>query len=121
MKLRPILTETQFDELNEAFTEIGKYLPKEFNRKPQDLKYLGHWKATVFRTFLLYAGAIILPGILPDDFVLHFNYLSCAIRILCHPTDYKDNNAYAQNLLRSFVKELKIYILLTLLFTMFIV
>lgn len=88
---------------------LGQWMPKEFNRKPQSLLDLCRWKATVLRFFLLYAGPIILnTDIIPEEYICHFNALSCAIRILCHPIDCKKNNNYANELLRYFVKEFKI-------------
>ncbi|KAF0711158.1 Uncharacterized protein FWK35_00024933 [Aphis craccivora] len=37
-------------------------LPVEFTRQPRELKYLLRWKATEFRSFLLYLGPIALKG-----------------------------------------------------------
>ena len=107
LKYKPKLSTYQIHQLSTAFTDLKKYVPKEFNRKPQSLTDLSHWKATVFRFFLLYAGPLILDGFIPDDMVKHFNFLSCAIRILCHPTEYKVNNTFAHELLVKFVKGFK--------------
>ena len=107
LKLKPALSPYELIKLDEAFMNLSKYVPKEFNRKPQSFKDLGHWKATVYRFFLLYAGPIILNGIIPDECIKHFNLLSCAIRILCHPEDFKRNNKFAEDLLLKFVKIFK--------------
>ena len=107
LKETPKFSAYQTEQLSTALTDLGKYVPKEFNRKPSSLLDLGRWKATNFRFFLLYGGPVILSDHLPKDIVLHFNYLSCAIRILCNSMDYKRNNEFAKKLLLSFVKEFK--------------
>ena len=56
---------------------------------------------------MLYAGSIILSDFLPNDLVQHFNYLSCAIRILCDPMQYSLNNQFAKKLLKRFVQDYK--------------
>lgn len=61
------------------------------------------------RLFLLYVGPVILQNYIPENYVLHFNSLHCAIRILCHENDYITNNErYAKNLLIYFVSTSKI-------------
>lgn len=57
--------------------------------------------------FLLYIGPIFLQGHLPNQVVRHFNLLTFAIRILCHPVEFKTNNELAKNLLEEFVKQMK--------------
>ena len=107
LKINPKFSARHTEQLSIAFTDLGKFVPKEFNRKPTSLLELGFWKATTFRLFLLYAGPIILSDFLPHDLVLNFNYLSCAIRILCDPTQCKINNQYAKKLLKRFVQDFK--------------
>lgn len=41
---------------NNAIELAGKHLPTEFNRIPRKADALKKWKATEFRTFLLYIG-----------------------------------------------------------------
>ena len=53
LKITPKLSCDQTARLSMAFTDLGKYVPVEFNRKPQCLTDLGHWKATVFRFFFI--------------------------------------------------------------------
>jgi hypothetical protein len=108
LKVIPGFSTVQTQLFSDSFIAISKFVPKDFNRKPQSLLELQYWKATNFRFFLLYAGPIILKGFLPNDFILHFNHLSCAIRILCHPTDYSRNNSYARDLLLYFVRNFNI-------------
>ena len=77
-------------------------LPKEFNRKGRTLDEISNWKATEFRTFLLYTGIFIIRKILPCDYK-HFIYFHVAIRILCNPKSTVDQIKYAQQALRHFV------------------
>lgn len=85
--------------------ERGEWCARE---QPQSLFDLCRWKATELRFFLLYAGPIVLNmNIIPKEYITHFNALSCSIRILCHVTDWKENNDFAHELLVYFVKQLK--------------
>ncbi|XP_067209214.1 uncharacterized protein [Linepithema humile] len=94
-------------QLSDALVISGQWIPKDFNRKPRGLQELHRWKATEFRTFLLYLGPILLQPILSKKYLAHFNALSCAIRILCDPHDCYVNNAYAKELLVYFVQQFK--------------
>ncbi|KYM96515.1 hypothetical protein ALC62_12824 [Cyphomyrmex costatus] len=91
-------------ELSEKLIVMSKWGPKEFARKPRSLDEFSRWKSTEFRQFLLYLGPVILINVLPEDNLLHFNALHCAIRILCHPTDCFRNNKYSRDLLSQFVR-----------------
>lgn len=94
-------------QLSEMLIALSKWVPKEFARKPRSLDELSRWKATELREFLLYLGPIVLQNILPEDNLLHFNALHCAIRILCNPMDCFRNNQYSRDLLIQFVEIFK--------------
>lgn len=95
----PLLKPSGMKFLSDSILDLGKYLFKEFNRKTYALSDLGRWKATVFRTFLLYVGPIVLQGQLRKKYVDNFMLLNCAIRILCHPVECIRNNVEAKDLL----------------------
>lgn len=80
-------------------------LPDEFVRKPRVLKYLLRWKATEFRSFLLYVGPVALRGILDDNKYNNFITLTVAISILLNPKSCNDPELrnYARSLLRYFL------------------
>ena len=78
-------------------------LPKEFNRKGRPLQDICYWKATEFRTFLLYTGIFILRNILPDNKYKHFLYFHVAIRILCNPKSTPGQIRFAGEALVHFV------------------
>lgn len=63
---------------------ISAWIPSDFARKTRSLEELERWKATELRLFLLYIGPVVLQNYLPQNYLLHFNSLHCAIRILCH-------------------------------------
>lgn len=99
---------TDIIEISEALCNISAWVPSDFARKTRSLEELERWKATELRLFLLYVGPVILRNYIPENYVLHFNSLHCAIRILCHKNDCITNNEYAKNLLIYFVSTSKI-------------
>lgn len=78
--------------------------PKEFQRRVRGLDCLANWKATEFRTFLIYVGPIVLKDILHESLYQHFMMFSIAIRILVDPSRYDSFNSIANTLLQSFVQ-----------------
>lgn len=106
IKFIPKFTGAQTNQLSEVLVNLNKYIPKEFNRKLQPLLELGRWKATTLRLFLLYVGPVVLDNdYLPNDYILHFNCLSLAIRLFCHPEHCVTYFDYASNLLDYFVNQ----------------
>lgn len=97
------LSKQQQRLVNELISLCAMQLPKEFNRKGRTLDEISNWKATEFRTFLLYTGIFILRNILPCDQYKHFIYFHVAIRILCNPKSTVDQIKYAEQALRHFV------------------
>ena len=74
------------EKINTGLLELRKFCPWEFNRKPRGLKELDRWKATKFRTFLLYTGMVVTKKAFIDanKIELHNNFVEriCAMRIL---------------------------------------
>jgi hypothetical protein len=85
--------------------------PKDFCREPRSLKELDMWKATEFRTFLLYTGPVVLKEVLTPDKYKHFLLLSVAIRILVSDkAQEKSWNDFSAKLLSNFVSKVpKLY------------
>ena len=75
------------------------YLPSEFARHPRHLKHIKRYKATEFRTFLLYSGVCVLQGLVKPEIYEHFLCLSVATRLLLTVPDDSDLVDYAHNLL----------------------
>lgn len=91
--------------VNTMLCEMSTSCPKEFSRRPRSLKDLDLWKATEFRSFLLYTGPVVLKGILYPKVYNHFMLLSVAIRLLVSPTATNTQwNCYAKQLLIKFVE-----------------
>lgn len=85
---------------------LGMYLPKEFCRKGRALAEVDRWKATEFRTFLLYTAPVALKGHISETMYQHFLLFHVAITILCSPTLSSIHCDYAEQLLMVFVQNL---------------
>ncbi|KAL5237438.1 hypothetical protein ACI65C_004848 [Semiaphis heraclei] len=88
------------ESISEELCNIKSFLPVEFNRLPRPLDEFEYWKASEFRTFLIYTGPIVLRGRLKTTFYNHFMILCCAIRILICPI-----TCVAKMLLKQFVSD----------------
>lgn len=97
------LSTQQTAKLSRAIINIKPFFPAEFPRKPRAICHLKNWKATEFRTFLLYVGPSVLKDLLPEEYYKHFLVLHCATTILCSPRLQPSLNAYAGELLVYFV------------------
>jgi len=93
------------ETISEELCKIKSFLPAEFNRLPRPLEEFEYWKASEFRTFLIYTGPIVLRGRLKSTFYNHFMILSCAIRLLICPRTCYSYNSVAKMLLKKFVSE----------------
>lgn len=80
-------------------------MPTEFARQPRSLEHLDRWKATEFRTFLLYTGVVVFRGIVSPQVYKHFLALCIAFRFLCtEDTEVRNRNlGNAKVLLKYFV------------------
>jgi hypothetical protein len=91
--------------LSARLLEISRFVPREFARKPRSLTEIDRWKATEFRTFLLYTGPVVLNGILPHNIFCHFLLLSTVISLLANPQFCHVHNEHANQLLVTFVTQ----------------
>ncbi|CAN7939445.1 unnamed protein product [Ixodes hexagonus] len=89
--------------LTTALEQAADCFPSDFQRKPRGVHELERWKATEFRTFLLYVGPVVLRKLLPQREYEHFLTLHVAVRILASPELSMRHSLYAQDLLRHFV------------------
>ena len=84
-KLGPLpirLSANHISLIGSSLVALKRFIPNVFNRKPRSLEELKLWKASEFRTFLLYTGPIVLKAVLNPEQYLHFMSLSVAMRIL---------------------------------------
>lgn len=93
-------------QLIRLLSKLNGSIPNEFQRKNLDGSDVSRWKATQFRFFLLYVGAIILRSVLSKEYYSNFLKLSVASRILCHPTLAVTHVDQARQLLRQFFSKL---------------
>jgi hypothetical protein len=94
--------------LSDRLVQLSRFVPREFARKPRSLSEIDRWKAVEFRTFLLYTGPAVLPGILSENILNHFLLLSVAISLLANPKYCKTYSDYANQLLICFVEQSKV-------------
>lgn len=87
--------------------QLIKSFPKEINRKGRSIHDLCRWKATEFRSFLLYSGPLILKGLLDGEKYDNFINLSSCIRILLSPRSTAEQIMVVKNCLKYFVSEFK--------------
>lgn len=84
-------------------------LPKEIHRKSRSLHCLKFWKATEFRTFLLYLGPVILKHFLEPVIYEHFLLLLCGI-VICSSQLYLKFLDIARQCFKLFIEQyIKLY------------
>ena len=102
------LSAGQIKLLGDYHCSLKPFLPSEFNRKPRSLEELKLWKATEFRTFLMYSGPVILKGILTKEKYNNFMCLSIAVCMLYNAKLVAKYRSYAHELLSCFVEQARI-------------
>lgn len=99
----------KISKLSAAIQCISNQMPKEFQRKVDDLQYCKKYKATCFRQ-LLYILPVALSVVGKEwrtTYLNHFLKLCCAFRILASPDLCISQNDVASKLLESFVYNFK--------------
>lgn len=82
------------DVINSLISSIN--LPGDFSRKPRSIRHSGLWKATEFRTFILYLLPVLrFCRTLHIEMFEHLHLLHCIITFSCHP---KLHNLYASQI-----------------------
>ena len=95
----------QAQEISRRLTDLQRYIPSLFSRKPRGLDVIDRWKATELRQFLLYTGKLVLKGILKEELYDHFMTFSVAVCLLVCPGLALTHNGYAKELLKYFVEQ----------------
>jgi len=98
------LSYQQVSVISKFLVDQKENIPCDFNRKPRSLFESKRWKATEFRTFLLYTGSIVLKSVLNHDRYLNFLSLHVAIVILSNSNHVDQYLDYAKSLLHYFVQ-----------------
>lgn len=97
--------------ISNSLESLRAFVPFDFNRKPRSFSELLRWKATEFRSFLLYFGPVILKSYVDIAIYEHFMLLHCSITILISKNHIKHLGCtLANDLLKIFVSHCeKIY------------
>lgn len=72
-------------EISDKLLSLAPSMPCDFARKPRSISEYERWKATEFRTFLLYTGPVCLVGSLHEECYGNFMILSVAMTCLLSP------------------------------------
>lgn len=80
--LKTRLSGNKVKELSNHLEALKDFIPREFNRKTRSLTELSRWKATEFRTFLLYVGPLVLKDVVDLAVYEHFMLLHCGFSVL---------------------------------------
>lgn len=101
------MCKVNIDQISQKLIAYKKTAPREFSRKPRSLAEVKYWKATEFRTFLLYTGPVVLRSVLESEKYLHFLSLHVAISIFTNPKLVAKEHyiKYAEDLIIYFVKK----------------
>jgi len=97
------LSGRQINIISPRLLSCSVYYPREFSRRCRAIVEYKTFKATEFRTFLIYTGPTVLPNVVTQDIYIHFLLLSCAIRILMFDTSSEEDILFAAKALRKFV------------------
>ncbi|XP_031328433.1 uncharacterized protein LOC116159566 isoform X1 [Photinus pyralis] len=106
--LRVRLSNRTVSELSQRLVSLAKCIPVEIKRKPRSLSELSYWKATEFRSFVLYIGPIVLKNKIDIAIYDHFLLLHCAMQILlCADYIKQFGLSFPRTFLYHFVKHCK--------------
>jgi len=75
------LSSGEINTISEKMVALKKYFPQEINRKPRPLSEIARFKATEFRSFLLYLRPVVLAETLNVSFYEHFLFFHFSIVI----------------------------------------
>ena len=101
------LSVTEKHVVNDKIEDFRKFVPNDFNRLPRKLDEADKFKATEFRTLLLYLGVIVFKGVLKTKYMNNFLILMTIVRILCNKNLIHDEEIlqYVENLCKTFIRQ----------------
>ena len=98
------LSHKQLTQLSDHLCTLHGRFPREFVRQPRTCFEMERWKATEFRSFLLYCEPVVLKKILSTSGYEVFLALSVAVSFTLESNSKRCNYlVYAKNLLHFFV------------------
>ena len=92
---------TRAPEISKRLLEIRP--PYNITRMPRSLADIKYWKASEYRSWLLFYGPIVLKGILNSIYYDHFLLLSQGIAILLNKSISNEDLEHSENVLEHFV------------------
>lgn len=106
-KLPHRLSPKNIREISDRLVSFRNRIPEEFSRKSRSLKELHHWKATEYRTFLLYTGPAALRDILDKGRFEHFMLFHTAMYVFSSDAaSLHDWLEYGESLIDKFVSDI---------------
>ena len=99
--LKTRLSRGQKETVSTTLVNMRDCISNDFVRRPRSVSDFELWKATEFRTFLLYTGCICLKGVLKPEYYKHFLSFCVSLRLLLIPSERNILNA--EQLLDKFV------------------
>lgn len=69
------------NRIDDLIRNSNKYLPTDIHRQVRSIEFTSYYKATEFRTILLYTGMIIFKNCLPKLIYEHFLRLCLGVRV----------------------------------------
>ena len=110
-----VVTDREFKISDDAGKLMNKFIsllksstPRELGRKVRTFEYIAKFKATEWRTFLLYTGPVIMKNRLSSDRFNHFMTLHVAMKLLSYESWCYAYNDFAKQLLKNFVENARI-------------
>lgn len=93
----------QTNQISALLMQYNTTLPSDIHRRFRSLQHIAFWKATEFRSVLLYAGIVLFKDFLPTNHYQNFLKLSCAV-IICSSKLYTSFLPLARTLFNEFIE-----------------
>ena len=106
-KGKPFSLYASLSTINERLTSIRPTL--DITRLPRSIIDLQHWKASEYRSFLLFYSAPVLHGILDDARFAHYILLVNSMHILLKSGSYESDLKRAEEMLFEFCRQFAHY------------
>ncbi|XP_055906188.1 uncharacterized protein LOC129941538 [Eupeodes corollae] len=100
--LKTKLSAKNIEKISDLLVLIRTFTPVEFNRTALRLDVISFYKATEFRTFLLYLGPVLLKNETQEEVYENFMQLHCAVSICMSEKSYTFIDI-AQTMFKSFI------------------
>lgn len=107
--IESLLHSRNINAINKRIKNITSSIPKEFQKHYlPSISKLHEYKASHFRSFLLYVGPFVMQDIIGKEQYNHFMCLHVAIYLLCHEKLPNNIINFCKNLLDKYVNDFKI-------------